>query len=76
MNNQGAYAMTKAELLKVIEEAKASGVTELDLRKKGITALPQEICQLTKLETLRLDGIAFHFLNCNRAPGKVQVFCG
>ncbi len=48
--------MTNEELLKVIEEAKASGVTELDLSCKGITALPPEICQLPKLKELRLDG--------------------
>ncbi len=48
--------MTNEELLKVIEEAEASGATELDLSNSGITELPQEICQLTKLEKLRLDG--------------------
>jgi internalin A len=48
--------MTNEELLKVIEEAKASGATSLDLSKKGITTLPPEICQLTKLTTLDLDG--------------------
>jgi hypothetical protein len=44
------------ELLKVIEEAKVSGATELDLSNKGITALPSEICQLPNLKQLRLDG--------------------
>ena len=47
--------MTNEELLKVIEEAKASGATTLDLSNKGITALPSEICQLPSLKELRLD---------------------
>jgi internalin A len=48
--------MTNEELLQEIQAAKASGANELDLSNSGITELPQEICQLTKLETLRLDG--------------------
>jgi internalin A len=46
--------MTNEELLKVIEEAKASGVTELDLIKRKITALPPELFQLTNLTKLDL----------------------
>ncbi len=48
--------MTNEELLKVIEEAKASGVTALDLSNKGLTRLPPEIGQLPNLKELRLDG--------------------
>ncbi|XOF33563.1 MAG: COR domain-containing protein [Candidatus Electrothrix sp. YB6] len=50
--------MTDEELLQVIEEAKASGATWLDLRRKNITSLPPEIGQLT--------GLTFLYLNSNQ----------
>jgi small GTP-binding protein len=53
-NNTGEQAMTNEELLKVIEEAKASGATYLDLSRKEITTLPPEICRLTNLTALNL----------------------
>ncbi len=46
--------MTNEELLKVIEEAKASKVTALNLSMKGLTALPPEIGRLTNLTKLDL----------------------
>ncbi|MCI5160266.1 MAG: GTP-binding protein, partial [Candidatus Electrothrix sp. AUS1_2] len=46
--------MTNEEVLRKIEEAKASGATELDLSIKGLTTLPPEIGQLTKLTKLNL----------------------
>ena len=52
--NTGAQAMTNEELLKVIEEAKASGKIWLDLSKKGLTALPPELFQLTNQTRLDL----------------------
>jgi small GTP-binding protein len=52
--NTGAQAMTNEELLEVIEEAKASGATELDLYWANLTTLPAEIGQLTKLTWLNL----------------------
>jgi hypothetical protein len=52
--NKGAQAMTNEEVLKVIEEAKASGATELDLSWKNLNALPPEIGQLRKLQQLIL----------------------
>ncbi len=51
--------MTNEELLKVIEDAKASGVTELDLSGKGLTTLPNELFQLRNLVTLDLSGNLF-----------------
>jgi internalin A len=47
--------MTNEDVLKVIQEAKASGITELNLSGKGLTVLPPEIGQLTKLERLDLS---------------------
>ena len=47
--------MTNEELLQVIEEAKVSGATRLDLSDKGITSLPSEICRLKSLTWLNLD---------------------
>jgi internalin A len=47
--------MTNEELLKVIEEAKASGVTRLNLNGKGLAALPIELFQLTNLKALNLN---------------------
>jgi internalin A len=55
-NNTGVQAMTNEELLKVIEAAKASGATRLDLSLKRITTLPPEIGQLTNLTELYLRG--------------------
>jgi hypothetical protein len=55
-NNAGAQAMRKEKLLKVIEKAKASGATRLDLRNEGLTALPPELFQLTNLTELILGG--------------------
>ncbi len=47
--------MTNEELLKVIEKAKASGATELDLSGNGLTVLPPEISQLISLTRLDLS---------------------
>ncbi len=47
--------MTKNELLKIIEEAARSNNTSLDLSGMGITKLPEEIGQLTKLKALYLN---------------------
>ncbi len=46
--------MTNEEVLKKIEEAKASGVTWLDLNHNQLTELPPEIGQLTNLTWLNL----------------------
>ncbi|WP_417913991.1 COR domain-containing protein [Candidatus Electronema sp. JM] len=46
--------MTNKELLKVIEEAKASGATELYLRGNQLTALPPELFRLKNLTRLDL----------------------
>jgi len=46
--------MTDEELLKVIEEAAASKATSLDLNFNKLTALPPEICQLSRLRELYL----------------------
>ena len=46
--------MTNEEVLKLIEKAKASGWTRLNLSDKGITALPPEISQLRNLQKLNL----------------------
>lgn len=47
--------MTNEELLKVIDEAKASNVNALDLSNSGITELPPEFFQLTSLTSLNLS---------------------
>jgi len=47
--------MTNEDVLKKIREAKASGVTELDLSHKGLTTLPSEIGQLDNLTHLNLS---------------------
>jgi internalin A len=47
--------MTNKWLLKIIEKAKASGATRLDLSDKGLTTLPPEIGQLTNLTILDLS---------------------
>jgi internalin A len=46
--------MDRSELLTVIEEAKRSGQTRLDLSSKQITELPEEIGQLINLTSLDL----------------------
>ncbi|MBE7471878.1 MAG: hypothetical protein DPW09_04190 [Anaerolineae bacterium] len=47
--------MTNEELLQLIEQAARDEVTELDLRGRGVTKLPREIGQLSKLESLNLS---------------------
>ncbi|ESA36837.1 leucine rich repeat domain protein [Leptolyngbya sp. Heron Island J] len=47
-------AMTKDELLALLEQAAAEGWTELDLSGQGLTELPEEIGKLTQLERLML----------------------
>ncbi|WP_417909750.1 COR domain-containing protein [Candidatus Electronema sp. PJ] len=47
--------MTNEELLKVIEEAKASGTTYLDLKGKQLNSLPSDIGQLTNLKSIDLS---------------------
>uniref|UniRef100_UPI004057AB3F COR domain-containing protein n=1 Tax=Candidatus Electronema sp. TaxID=2698783 RepID=UPI004057AB3F len=47
--------MTNERVLKVIERAKASGTTRLDLSNKELTTLPTEICELTNLTWLALS---------------------
>ncbi len=47
--------MTRSELLAVIEAAKQSGKTTLDLPHEGIKELPSEIAQLTNLTELYLS---------------------
>ncbi|NER98009.1 MAG: hypothetical protein F6J86_29885 [Symploca sp. SIO1B1] len=44
--------MADAELLKIIAKAAREGATELDLSSKGITKIPQEIGELTNLQSL------------------------
>ncbi len=46
--------MTNEELLQIIEQAARDKVTELDLSDKDLTTLPEEIVQLTNLQTLDL----------------------
>ncbi len=46
--------MTNEELLRVIEEAKASGMTKLNLNGDNLTILPPEIGQLSNLQWLLL----------------------
>lgn len=48
--------MTNEELLKVIEKAKVSGATELNLRGEGLQELSPAIGQLTNLTDLNLSG--------------------
>ncbi|WLE96512.1 MAG: COR domain-containing protein [Candidatus Electrothrix communis] len=48
--------MTNEDVLKKIEEAKASGATTLDLSRQGLKKLPPEIGQLTNLTELYLSG--------------------
>ncbi|MEH2305648.1 leucine-rich repeat domain-containing protein, partial [Nostoc sp.] len=47
--------MTNEELLEIIEQAARDKLTELSLSDKGLTTLPEEIVQLTNLQTLYLD---------------------
>ncbi len=49
--------MTEEELLRVIEQARSEGVTELDLSGNDLTALPPEIGRLTQLKKLILGTI-------------------
>lgn len=48
--------MNQQELLQLIDRAAAEEWTELDLNSMGLTGLPPEIGQLTKLTTLNLGG--------------------
>ncbi len=48
--------MGREELVKVITEAARTGETRLDLSDRGITELPEEIGQLTRLTELNLNG--------------------
>ena len=48
--------MKNERLLKMIEKAKASGATELNLRGEDLKELPPEIGQLTSLTDLNLSG--------------------
>jgi small GTP-binding protein len=48
--------MTNEELLKVIEKAKVSGATELNLGGEGLMTLPLELFQLANLTRLNLSG--------------------
>ncbi|MCP4363984.1 MAG: GTP-binding protein [Planctomycetes bacterium] len=54
--------MTNEELLQVIEEAKTSGATRLNLRDEGITRLPTQLFQLTNLTILDLSENQLSFL--------------
>jgi Leucine-rich repeat (LRR) protein len=44
--------MTRQQLLDIIAQAAREGWTEIDLRDKGISELPDEIGQLTNLQKL------------------------
>ena len=48
--------MTRDELLRTLEQAKAEGWTSLDLSDWGLTELPDTIGELTALESLDLSG--------------------
>ena len=48
--------MNKRELIKIIKEAEANGLIELDLSGQNIKELPKEIGNLTKLRSLNLLG--------------------
>ena len=52
-------AQTDPEVLKRIEEAKASGGREIDLSNLSLTALPPELSELKELESLNLEGNSF-----------------
>lgn len=43
-------------LIEILEQARKDGVTKLDLSRRGITKLPSEIGQVTRLTTLDLSG--------------------
>ncbi|WP_215608354.1 hypothetical protein [Leptothoe spongobia] len=47
-------AMTKDELLALIDQAATEGWTKLDLSGQGLTELPEEIGKLSQLEQLIL----------------------
>ncbi|MEM6252904.1 MAG: hypothetical protein AAF821_08275 [Cyanobacteria bacterium P01_D01_bin.156] len=47
-------AMTRDELLALIDRAATEGWTELDLSGQGLSELPEEIGKLTQLERLIL----------------------
>jgi small GTP-binding protein len=57
--------MTNEEVLQKIEEAKASGATELNLSSKGISLLPLEIYRLRNLKKLNLSHNHLSFLSPN-----------
>ncbi len=50
---------TKAELLRLIDQAADEGWTELDLSSKGLDELPNEIKKLKKLKEINLDFNSF-----------------
>ncbi len=52
--------MTDKELLQVIEEAKASEATVLNLRKKNLSTLPLELFQIKSLKILYLSSTLSH----------------
>lgn len=60
-------AMTKKELLKIIEEAAKDGRTGLDLSNRGIKSLPPEIGGLKNLTKLNLYGNQL-----TKLPGEIS----
>ena len=44
------------EVVRLIEQARAYGATELNLSARGLTELPVEIGQLSRVQSLNLSG--------------------